>query len=65
MSEEYVEKTFDKVIVYLLKEWSENEVKNFVRKTNSVIEHIYEKPKTEIDESCKNSNQKERSFSIL
>jgi plasmid stabilization system protein ParE len=39
------EKTFDKVIVYLLKEWSEKEVKNFVRKTNNVIEHISEKPK--------------------
>jgi plasmid stabilization system protein ParE len=39
------EKTFDKVVVYLLKEWSEKEVKNFVRKTNNVIEHISEKPK--------------------
>lgn len=39
------EKTFEKVVVYLLKEWSEKEVQNFVRKTNNVIGHISEKPK--------------------
>ncbi len=39
------EKTFDKVVVYLLKDWSEKEVKSFVKKTNSVIEHISENPK--------------------
>lgn len=39
------QKTFDKVVVYLLKEWSEKEVQNFVRKTNNVIGHISEKPK--------------------
>jgi plasmid stabilization system protein ParE len=42
---ERAEKTFDKVIVYLSKDWSEKEVKNFVRKTNNVIEHISEKPR--------------------
>ena len=39
------EKTFDKVVVYLLKDWSEKEVQNFVRKTNNVIGHIAAKPR--------------------
>lgn len=39
------EKTFDNIVVYLLKNWSEKEVQNFVRKTNNVIGHISEKPR--------------------
>ncbi len=39
------EKTFDDVVVYLSKDWSEKVVQNFVRKTNNVIGHISEKPR--------------------
>lgn len=39
------EKTFDKVIAYLLRDWSEKEVQNFVGKTNKVIGQISEKPR--------------------
>lgn len=39
------EKTFDKVVVYLSKEWSEKEVQNFVRKTHNIIGHLSEKPR--------------------
>lgn len=39
------EKTFDKVVAYLEKEWTENEVQNFIRKTNLITEYISERPK--------------------
>ena len=38
------EKTFDRVVAYLAKEWTEKEVQNFVRKTKIITEHISEKP---------------------
>ena len=38
-------KTFDDNIEYLQKEWSENEIKNFIKQTNSKIESIQSNPK--------------------
>jgi plasmid stabilization system protein ParE len=39
------EKSFDKIIDYLREEWSEKEVKNFVRKTFTIVNYISEKPR--------------------
>jgi plasmid stabilization system protein ParE len=38
------EKTFDSVLDYLDKHWSERELKNFVERVSSVIEHIRRHP---------------------
>ncbi len=38
-------KTFDENIDYLMKEWSEMEIKNFIRQTNAKIKSIELNPK--------------------
>jgi len=40
------EKTFNAVIAYLEKEWTEKEVKKFISETSRVIKLISEKPET-------------------
>lgn len=39
------EKSFDNIIDYLSTNWSEKEVRNFVRKTFTIIDYISEKPR--------------------
>jgi plasmid stabilization system protein ParE len=39
------EKSFDKIIDYLIDNWSEKEVKNFVRKTFTMVNYISQKPR--------------------
>jgi plasmid stabilization system protein ParE len=36
--------TFSEIINYLQNKWTEKEIKNFVQKSNSIIEHICENP---------------------
>jgi plasmid stabilization system protein ParE len=38
-------KTFDDNIVYLMKEWSENEIRKFIKQTNTKIKSIELNPK--------------------
>lgn len=38
-------KTFDNNINYLMKEWSENEIRNFIKQTNEKIKSIESNPK--------------------
>jgi plasmid stabilization system protein ParE len=37
--------SFNRIMEYLLREWSENEVENFVSATDKVIEYISRHPK--------------------
>lgn len=53
-------KTFDKNISYLLEEWTEREIKNFVKQTNYILLRIAAHPEM-YTASGKNPQNKESS----